>query len=394
VWIVFGFKPVEGAGYKGNMIESFAGMLLYFTAGVFTFFVVFDRAILHMWEGLLKKITGYTAMVVFMLGPATAGWIAGLNFWACIPAGLLTVFLAGEVTRRHLRNRYRKTLPDQAITIKPRAHRFVTTDALIARQYQISTTKNLSNPLRIIQLTDLHVNGKPPLPFYEEAMAAVERLEPDLILFTGDYINKREFIPQLEWIFSLSNARLGAYAIMGNHEFYEDPEAVRTIIGNAGVRVISGERVDVTTDNTHLTLWGHEAPWGIPADLERLSRETDRINIVLTHTPDNIFELSRKGADVVFAGHFHGGQWRVPVLGSLVIPSYHGRLLDHGRFQIGSTHLLVSAGLGNVWFPCRIHCEPEIVVLDIVPSRTAGTAPDVDKVCASAGVVTGSPVIP
>jgi predicted MPP superfamily phosphohydrolase len=376
------------------MIESFAGLLLFFTAGTFTFFVVFDRLILHMWDGLLKKITGYSVMGLFMAGPAVAGWITGLSLWAWIPVTLLTVYLAGEIIRLVLRKRYRKSAPDSAITIKPGANRFFTTDALIARRHRISTEKTLSNPVRIVQLTDLHVNGKPPMSFYIEAMDAVNRLEPDLILFTGDYINKREFIPQLEQIFRMSHARFGAYAIMGNHEFYEDPEAVRTIICDSGVRVISGERVEVDIDGTPVTLWGHESPWGIPADLDRLSRESDRYNIVLTHTPDNVFELSRNGADVVFAGHFHGGQWRVPIFGSLVIPSYHGRLLDHGRFHIGATHLLVSAGLGNVWFPSRIQCEPEIVVLDIVPSGSEETVPQLEKVYAVDRIVTGTAVTP
>ncbi|MBN1355253.1 metallophosphoesterase [bacterium] len=351
------------------MTNQLTAAVFYFMAGLITFFCVFNRLILHMWEGTLKKIVGYSAMGVFMAGPAAAGWFLGWNRWAAVPAGLLAVFLLGELVRVNLRGKYRHNLPPALRNGNKKTGSFFTTEKLAIRRFEIFHPKWTGDPLRIVHVTDLHVDWKPSLSFYRSSFAAAAELNPDLMVLTGDYINKKEAIPRLEQIFRMPCARYGVYAVLGNHEFYTDPDTVTGILEAAGIRPAGGTCIRIETDSGRLNIWGHEYPWGKSADLDAMTARSREINIVLTHTPDNIFQLSQNGADIVFAGHFHGGQWRVPILGSLVIPSAHGRLLDQGHFQIGSTHLLVSAGLGTVWFPTRIRCEPELLVLDLKPAR-------------------------
>jgi predicted MPP superfamily phosphohydrolase len=112
-----------------------------------------------------------------------------------------------------------------------------------------------------------------------------------------------------------------------------------------------------------------EAPWG-PA----LTRETSSAGtaprlplLVLSHTPDNIYELAALGANAVFSGHTHGGQIRFPFIGSVIVPSAYGRRFDLGHFSVDGTDLFVSAGVGADHPAVRIWCRPELLVVDFVP---------------------------
>jgi uncharacterized protein len=67
----------------------------------------------------------------------------------------------------------------------------------------------------------------------------------------------------------------------------------------------------------------------------------------------------------VFAGHYHAGQYRLPWLGALVVPSTYGRRFDHGHFVVSNTHLFVSAGIGATDPPRRIYCQPDLFIVDI-----------------------------
>lgn len=82
-----------------------------------------------------------------------------------------------------------------------------------------------------------------------------------------------------------------------------------------------------------------------------------------------MYDLAELGAAVVFAGHTHGGQWRLPLLGSVVIPSRYGRRFDLGHFMIEDTNLFVSAGVGSDQPPLRLYCNPELLVVDVTDRR-------------------------
>jgi len=64
-------------------------------------------------------------------------------------------------------------------------------------------------------------------------------------------------------------------------------------------------------------------------------------------------------------GHYHGGQWRLPIFGSVIVPSLFGRLFDMGHFMVNKTHLFVNTGIGLAHPACRINCPPEIIVLEL-----------------------------
>lgn len=106
---------------------------------------------------------------------------------------------------------------------------------------------------------------------------------------------------------------------------------------------------------------GNEAPWFRPApDLTACPAEGFRL--CLSHTPDNIAWAKQHQIQLMLAGHVHGGQIRVPAIGSIFVPSRYGRQFDCGTFHEPPTLLHVSRGLGGM-HPLRYNCRPEVTLL-------------------------------
>ncbi len=109
-----------------------------------------------------------------------------------------------------------------------------------------------------------------------------------------------------------------------------------------------------------MTVIGHEGPWFAAPDLTGCPPEGFRL--CLSHTPDNLPWAKERHIDLVLAGHVHGGQIRLPVVGSIFVPSKFSRRYDGGTFHEGPTVMHVSRGLaGEV--PLRINCRPEVTLV-------------------------------
>jgi predicted MPP superfamily phosphohydrolase len=224
--------------------------------------------------------------------------------------------------------------------------------------------------LRVVHVTDLHITEALPNDYYAGLSRRIAAREPDLLVFTGDYLSLIERLPLLEaWLAGVPHARYGNYAVLGNHEHWLDAERLRATLGKAGITPLSGSCTTVPVASGTVRLCGTEAPWGpglTRAAIDAGAPGTSPL-FVLTHTPDNVYPLHDLGASVVFAGHTHGGQMRVPVFGALVVPSKYGRRFDVGRFDVEGTELFVSAGVGADEPPLRIYCPPELLEADFTP---------------------------
>jgi len=189
-------------------------------------------------------------------------------------------------------------------------------------------------------------------------------------VMTGDYLSQADRLPRFAaWLEGLPRTPYGAFAVLGNHDYWVGPVEIRATLTRAGVHVIGGDCADLAVDDRHIRVCGTDAPWG-PGLAPRARGDVDA-TLVLSHTPDNVYALAEQGATAVFAGHTHGGQFRVPIFGALVVPSRFGRRFDRGHFDVEGTHLFVSAGVGADAPPLRLWCPPELVVVDLV-GRTEG----------------------
>ncbi len=235
----------------------------------------------------------------------------------------------------------------------------------------------LAAPLRIVQLSDLHASRiDMPDARLRRIVAEANALEPDLTVLTGDYISgypdswsaagTRAALAPLAGL----RARLGVYAIVGNHD---DIGVTRYALLGSGITLLVGARADA---GPLRIIGSDDLTRGSPA-VEAMRRLVNRAGpgrpiIVLSHEPLFFLWLPPRGA-LLIAGHTHGGQIRLPLLNDWMLDDYTWHHL-RGLFREGGNTLIVSSGVGTTALPVRIGVPPEIVEITLVPARSAASA--------------------
>jgi predicted MPP superfamily phosphohydrolase len=220
--------------------------------------------------------------------------------------------------------------------------------------------------LSVLHLSDIHFTGTPDREYFRHVMDLCAAWEPDLVAFTGDTVDTDAHYRWIVPLLGRLKSRHGSFAILGNHDQWFEPARLRRRLGRAGLRVLGNGWVKVEVRGQPLVMIGHEGPWfGPPPDLSDCPAGPFRL--CLSHTPDNIRWARRHGIDLMLSGHVHGGQVRVPLVGSVLIPSKYGRRYDCGTFDEPPTVLHVSRGLSGD-HPLRYNCRPEVTKLILRPA--------------------------
>lgn len=345
-----------------------ASALLYGTAGFCLFLMLLNRLLIRASDSRAKTPVILAAFAVLVGGGFVMGLFLARLPWVLAPLALFGVMLLGEFRRAFIRRTSAGTGPIDTIPHQIDLASPVTTTDLAVHRYEVPLAKWRGAPLRIVHLTDLHVHPAFPLEYYQAVVAFAEQTEPDIAVFTGDFITRVEALPLLREIIR-PIARLETYAVLGNHDYWADPDAVRKVVRESGLRLLSDESAAVSVGHNEIAVTGYDYPWGTRRKSVSPQR-SEMLHIVLSHTPDNIYRLSKSSADLVFSGHYHAGQIRAPLFGPLVVPSVYGRRFDHGHFIVNGTHLFVASGVGAANPPVRIYCRPDIFVVDITRKQT------------------------
>jgi predicted MPP superfamily phosphohydrolase len=211
--------------------------------------------------------------------------------------------------------------------------------------------------LSICHLTDLHYCGRIDLGYFHEVVRLSNALAPDLVLLTGDICERRQHIELIAPVLAGLEARLGKFFILGNHDLLtHDVPRLRAAMREAGFVDVAGRYVEI--DEGAIVLAGDERPWIKSAPPEEALPD-EALRILLAHTPDQLAWARRRGFDLMFAGHTHGGQLRFPLVGPIVCPSWHGTKYACGFFDEPPTLMSVGRGTAGL-FPYRLNCPPEI----------------------------------
>ena len=222
---------------------------------------------------------------------------------------------------------------------------------------------------KIVQLSDLHFMPFTPLRLIQEAVTAANARQPDLIVLTGDYVtHDADTIFGMTKVLAQLNARYGVFAVLGNHDTRAGARIVRQGIGEAGITVLHNRGLVLTVGASTFNLAGvDDCLWGHPdlnAALAGLARTAP--TLLLAHEPDVIDDFSRDGrVTLQLSGHTHGGQVRLPILGTPVLPRM-GEKYVKGLFQVNQSYLYVNRGVGMVSLPIRFNCPPEITEITLV----------------------------
>lgn len=236
--------------------------------------------------------------------------------------------------------------------------------------------------LTVVQLTDIHVGPFMPAEELAEYVEAVNRLQPDLIALTGDFVSgsRIEADPCAEVLGGLK-ARHGVFACIGNHDIYAraDHELTR-LFAERGVLTLRNHGIAVPVGNSQIDVLGIEdLRWGEP-DLSRAVRAVaDRpgeVRLLLSHRPEIFPAAARNGIDMVMAGHYHGGQIKLGTepeslsIARFLTPYAEGFFRLSGQLRSGSGNgreatLFVSRGIGITGVPIRLNCPPQIAHLTL-----------------------------
>ena len=225
--------------------------------------------------------------------------------------------------------------------------------------------------LKIGHLSDIHLTGKVSQDYYHFAIDQLLEGKPDLIVIAGDIIDYARCLPWLEPLFKRLQSPLGCSYVLGNHDRrLGDIVPLVSQLQRIGLHDLgeADQRIQLP-GGANLWLTGNELPWFSRRQQESASLAPNTIvpnelRIGVSHSPDQIGWARRQRLDLMLAGHTHGGQIRIPLVGPLVAPSYYGSQFASGVFYLKPTLMHVSRGLSGV-HPFRWFCPPEVSILTL-----------------------------
>ena len=222
--------------------------------------------------------------------------------------------------------------------------------------------------LRIAHLSDLHMTGQLRREFFERAIELTNSWDADMVAVTGDIVDKAECINWIPQLLGQLTCRDGRFFVLGNHDKRVPLDQLRATLQDSGYTDLGGRTQIATIKSCKVLLAGNELPWIGPAPSDVAARRhelpEDHFSILLAHTPDQIVWSRQHGFDLMLAGHTHGGQIRLPVIGPVISPSRYGVKYTGGLFDEPPTLMHVSRGLSAL-HPLRFRCPPEITLLEL-----------------------------
>ncbi|HEY5042996.1 MAG TPA: metallophosphoesterase [Verrucomicrobiae bacterium] len=211
---------------------------------------------------------------------------------------------------------------------------------------------------RIVHFSDLHHKGD--CEYLQSVVRRINSLSPDLVCFTGDIVEHKEFLA--EALEALSGIRSPMFGVPGNHDYWSGISfaTVRKCFAATGGAWLLNERAEIAGGKIHLTGITYNHQYAMPP-----SFKTPAKSILLMHYPAWVDQLGNGKYDLMLAGHSHGGQVRIPFYGPVVLPFNVGKY-DMGLFQTPNGPLYVNPGIGYIGsYDFRFNCRPEITVIEV-----------------------------
>ena len=257
------------------------------------------------------------------------------------------------------------------------------------KRISIHLPKKVRKPFTILHLSDVHFQKK--MGSKKHIFQRLSMLNPDLIFLTGDIIDCDDGIDTAVRLLAGLRARYGTFFIFGNHDYYDyrlrdvflyhvgfsriaahrnNSSRFAEELKRIGITVLVNQSVRLEVHGNHVLIGGTDDPVTQKIDFERALRglSAETVNILLTHHLDSVLKLSHHGVDLVFSGHTHGGQLRIPFLGPVVCETKLPRRYISGLHIYNGMTACVSRGMGasRFTFP-RFACRPEAIFVEVLP---------------------------
>ncbi|PRR81100.1 metallophosphoesterase [Clostridium vincentii] len=267
---------------------------------------------------------------------------------------------------RKINGKYKKVLLNSSIFLIPFCYWQNNNLVVTNLKYSNKNIPKAFNNFKILQISDLHNKSFGDNQCY--LVNHTKDIAPDIIVITGDLIDSTrtnidiaiDYIKQIRSVASI-------YFVSGNHEessgVYNE---LKKRLEELGVIILDDKQEFIEKDGETLTLLGLKDGTSFSDRIKTIKGNEDKFTILLAHKPEYFNIYSEENIDLVFSGHAHGGQFRMPFVGGLyspgqgVFPKY-----TSGMYTKNNTSMVVSRGLGNSGFPLRLFNRPELIVVTL-----------------------------
>lgn len=224
-------------------------------------------------------------------------------------------------------------------------------------------------------LSDFHYDAIFSVHPIQSAVEIVNRIHPDLVLLTGDFItspmfgNRSSSIADAEpcaQVLQKLQATHGVWAVLGNHDAIAGARPVTAALQAVGIRVLKNSAVPVERNGGRFWLAGVDDVLTRTPDLHAALQPVPSGEpvILMAHEPDYADYVARYAVDLQLSGHTHGGQIRLPLMPPFYLPPL-GRKYLKGMYRIRGLTLYTTTGLGTIRIPVRLNCPPEVTMFSI-----------------------------
>ena len=246
--------------------------------------------------------------------------------------------------------------------------RFIEPRFLKTNEIKITSEKidDTFHGLKIVHFSDLHYGMTVDFKYMERLVNEINILKPDVVLFTGDLIEdgyklKKNEKEKLIKYLSDINSTYGKYAIIGNHDYFN--EDFQSIITNSGFTYLNNSYDIIYKEDNSILIYGvDDAIYSTPVyDLlnESELKNTD-YKIMMIHEPDVVEEIAYNyDVDLIVAGHSHNKQVNIPFIKAFWLP-YMGQKYYDSYYNINNTDIYVSNGIGTSTVKFRMFSTPSI----------------------------------
>lgn len=255
--------------------------------------------------------------------------------------------------------------------------RFIEPSFLIVKEqiikgFQIENNNSLKNSsteiIKVAVFSDIHLGIYNNQDLLNKIVEKINKENPDIVLIPGDFIYYISEQDLLKIFAPMKDIKAPVFAVTGNHDAEKPGEyssdQVRAAIQPFDVNFIDNKKTTLEIKGRKFTLIGLSDIWEGKTDYSIVEDILPEENtIILVHNPDAAYSLPNNYADLVVAGHTHGGQIRIPFIYKYAIPTDHD--FDQGLYNLNGVQVFVTSGAGEVGLPMRFLVPPEIVILKL-----------------------------
>ncbi|MCI0479554.1 metallophosphoesterase [Candidatus Uhrbacteria bacterium] len=243
---------------------------------------------------------------------------------------------------------------------------FIEPRRLVVRRYREPLVPEPATWVRLVFVSDMHAGHFRGRRWFERVTSELASLGADLLVLGGDFVADRADAVGHVGPFARIRAGLGRYFVLGNHDYLDDPDRVRTTVAGWGFADLTNGHVSVRKDGRTLQITGVDDAWHGRPMVPPLRVSTSMPHLTVAHEPDVVLDMKAGDTDLLVTGHTHGGQIRLPFVGALAgIPALLGRRVDRGRKVVNGVPLIVSEGCGESDVRARLFCPPDVTVVEI-----------------------------